>query len=257
MDDEARKYKIVYSPVRTFRHRLTGSTVTLVGGVHAAHPEFYVAVQKILDDLEAGGAVIHRESLGRPTEEEIKAMPWSWRKSIRRITEDIRANNQVIVDIGLVDQYDVMVLGDAWENPDLDKLGVAKILGRRYIAYEYWQRRNLELKLKAAPHTPDRQQVRDHVLSLSPERSEAHHLDALPAPWRAVHARRHEVAFAAIDAHMDAHPGAAVAAFWGRGHIPALSAGLKVRGYYLAEERELVAIDEQRLILQDAENSGV
>lgn len=242
---------VVTTPIQTYSHPEFNNEISLVGMTHLAEPSYYETVQKILDNQDAAGTVIHYERLQEPTTEQRQNL------TPRQIAK-MRLLGAIMSEIyswgetsDFVQQLDHLQYRDHWENHDANRLDLLDHMNGPRLFLQYLTIQAIGVAISRVEPHQRRKMIQEGL-------AEARQKPANnPAPTSrkdrltdiltgfddyAVLDYRNEIALDAFDDQQAVFPGSDVSLVWGVDHLPGLGAGLVERGYQKVDETSLIAI---------------
>lgn len=208
------------TPVHRYTHSGTGQKVTLVATMHVGEPDYYAQLLKVIDELEADGAVVQCEASRLLPDEDATAPE----QELLAVLESVQEGEEAKIHLlGWVNQVEALPYPSRWQFNDMSSVEVIRLLGPEMLGQKLqnaatlygwadddelarkWFRLNTAMMLRAqAGEGPMPAQVGDDVLL----------------------GKRNEVALAGVDA--TPHD---VVLIWGARHVPGLHTGLVDRGF--------------------------
>lgn len=233
----------VKAPIRQLKHPNTGSRITLIGTVHAAHISFFAHITQLIEDIENQGGRIFYETAPRPDAKRLAAAPRALRRGVEAIAKTLDEDRQFMKTLGLVLQIEALPVRDGWETHGLDMLAVAEIYGKKELQRLDQQRAQSHDMIAAL--NPDQQRaliahtVNAHLKVVTGETPIE---QLLPPIQREIATRREAVVLLALGRQLAQTPDAHIALVWGAGHLPAYTQALTERGYHQHHEEWITAI---------------
>lgn len=223
------RHRILQTPVVRFEHRRTGRAVTVVGVVHIAPARYYRQLNAIITKLEAGGALVCYEYVGRAAEADWSAVSPAeregWDAATARRGELAEAACRYL---GWVGQAGGLVYAASWRNVDMNE---AEIVQRADAEERDLLVQDVSIADLFGDRPPDRQDIVAGVAAATLMRVIS--LDRYRLLMRVVGedltrvvvGDRNERALASLPSDQDA------VLIWGSQHLPGLAAGLDRAGY--------------------------
>lgn len=236
----------VRSPIITYEHPDHENRVDMVGTVHVAEPDYYVAVQEFVDNRASEGAIVHYELTKTPTAEQLAEAPRAVRRKAERTIAAMRELYGMIGEIdGLIPQNEGIVYRDEWRNHDSTLLEQCATMSRLTVD-GLWASVKI---VKLATRLAGRDAMQTLMLQqLSEATSGREHTPGLAERLTTIGRDKHvvvgrnAVALAAFDAELRADPTTDILFLWGANHLKSLGQEVRNRGFVQTGERYLTAI---------------
>jgi len=117
------RHRMLQTPVVRFEHGETGRAVTVAGVVHIGHASYYRQLGAILARLEAAGALVLYEGMGRAAETEWSAVGQADRDTWNTVQSDRKELMQAACRyLGWVWQGEALAYSASWRNVDMSEL---------------------------------------------------------------------------------------------------------------------------------------
>jgi hypothetical protein len=218
-------------------------TVTLVGTIHIGDRRYYQILQRLLDDGEEQGALVHFEGTKEPTDEAFASLTNADRRALDLMGDgQTFAETLVTATTGLVTQTDAMTFRSSWVNTDVSELDVIRMVGPQ----------NIVNRFSSFSRTPDMSAI-SRLPPMIPVgwfiRFALRYFTAASSLLRAI--RPGELDrnvlvkwrnMVAVTAALNTPDGSHVIAVWGSEHVGGIGALLERNGFALTTVRWIPAI---------------
>lgn len=125
--------RVLQTPVLTYRRRGRPGAVTLIGVTHIGEVLYYQAVAALADQLEAHGAVVHYEMIGKPPRDELDAASGEDLAAIGAFMDQMATGADQIAALmqyyGWAYQTDALPYPARWRNTDMHGLQLIRAIG--------------------------------------------------------------------------------------------------------------------------------
>ncbi len=224
---------VFQTPLCEFDHPATGSSIGFAGMVHIGDPQYFDVVEDYVTRREVAGSLVHYERMMPPTAEELVESGLD-PALVERFGTGVEGTfNFLGKRLGLRFQLDSMQYGEAWENHDIPRLELMRLLGAKGVErftekgeklVDLEDKIGSDLTLKIMSGTLRHISLVSMLSKLSPKNRRED---------RIVTDRRNEVALLAIDEALRREPERDITLLWGAMHLPGIGKGLRQRGYKL------------------------
>jgi hypothetical protein len=222
--------RMLQTPVVRFAYPKTGRTVTVAGVVHIARASYYRQLGIMLTKLEAAGALVFYEGIGRAAETEWSAAGHAERDTWNTAQTGSRELTQAACRyLGWVRQGEALAYSASWRNVDMSELefvqrkgaqdmldmqeGFEDMLGNR-ARDQRDALMGVTMGMLLRLYSLDRYQMLSRWAAT-----------AYPGFSQLVVDERNDRALACLPPDRDS------VLIWGYGHLPGLAAGLQRAGY--------------------------
>lgn len=201
------------TPIYEFVHPDNESTISLVGMVHMAIPNFYRNVNRYTEVRENQGSLVHSERSTLPDEATLSSYP-TWVRDTAQQLHDIRTrlftpqagSNRVAQSNPLYFQYK-----DSWKYHDIHLAEITSSLGRFRAEY----------LINTLAGISQRGRIINYLRVLS-----------LPMLTDGVLVKqRNDVALQAVKEATTYNPDQSLTLLWGAAHLPGIAKGIMARRY--------------------------
>lgn len=215
--------------------------VTLIGVVHIGDPRYYQILQRLLDDGEKTGALVHFEAVMRPKDAEVLASLTDLERQALTVLSDLTTflEHLVTATTDLVAQKSSITYRPTWVNADVNAIDFIRMLGPQTVIDRLSHHPDLD-DINTLPRwVPIGWLLRFVLRYLGALHPALHALGSGPLDRGVVLEWRNLVAASAA---LSAPDGAHVMAIWGAAHLPGIGALLERNGFVLSETRWVPAI---------------
>jgi hypothetical protein len=224
------RHRMVQTPVVRFEHPKTGRAVTVAGVVHLARAGYYRQLGIMLANLEAAGAVVFYEGMGRAAETEWAAVGQAERDTWDTAQAGSKELTQAACRyLGWVRQGEALAYSASWRNVDMSEREFVQRKG----AHDMLDMQEGFADLLGDRARDQRDALMGFIIGMLLRLSSLDRYQLL-SRWAAtgypgfsqlVVDERNDRALACLPPDRDS------VLIWGYGHLPGLAAGLQRAGY--------------------------